>query len=71
MWEKTYNLHEVAKEIGVSSAWINKLQKRANIVNKSKEGNHGKRLSFTKEELNTFKTVKVLRTLDFSISEIK
>jgi len=64
-----YSLGEVALKLKVSSAWINKIQKRTGIVQRT--GNSGKISYFSKEEIKLLRHVKVLRILGFSLTEIK
>ena len=64
-----YSLGEVALELNVSSAWINKIQKRTGIV--QKEGGRGKLSYFSKEEIEILRNVKLLRVLDYSLEDIK
>ena len=64
-----YSLGEVALKLSVSSAWINKIQKRTGIV--QKEGGKGKLCYFSEEEMEILKNVKLLRVLDYSLDDIK
>ena len=63
-----YSLSETALKVGVSTAWINKIQSRAKIC--EKDGDRGRRASFSEDDVKILKNVKMLRALDYEISEI-
>lgn len=62
------SLSETALKVGTSTAWINKIQSRAKICEKS--GEKGRRASFTEDDIKILINVKMLRALDYDISEI-
>ena len=64
-----YSLSEVAHKVGVSTAWINKVQKVVGVLNKINQ--KGKRVSFSKEDIVIFRRINMLRTVNFSLPEIK
>ncbi len=64
-----YSLSEVALKLNVSSAWINKIQKRTGIV--QKEGGKGKPSFFSERDIEVLKNVKLLRVLDYSLEDIR
>ena len=64
-----FSLGEVALKLSVSSAWINKIQKRTGIV--QKEGGKGQVSYFSEEEIEILRNVKLLRVLDYSLEDIK
>lgn len=63
-----YSLSETALRVGASPAWINKIQSRTKIC--EKEGERGRRATFTEDDIRTLINVKLLRALDYEISEI-
>lgn len=64
-----YSLTEVARAINVTPAFINRVQKETGIGGKI--GIQGESASFSKDDIETFRRVKVLRKLDFSFKQIK
>jgi DNA-binding transcriptional MerR regulator len=64
-----HTLSEVAVSIGVSPAWINKIQERTKVGGST--GVSGRKASFSDDDVEMFRNVKLLRTLDFSLDEIK
>lgn len=65
----TYTLTEAAHEIGVTSAFINRIQKETGIG--GGVGTKGRLAAFSMEEVEIFKRIRILRMLDFSFKEIK
>lgn len=65
----TYTLTEAAHEIGTTSAFINRIQKETGIG--GEVGTKGRLASFSMEEVEIFKRIKILRMLDFSFKDIK
>ncbi len=64
-----YSLTETAGKIGVTSAWINRVQRETKIGGEI--GKKGHRVSFTDDMVEIFRRVKVLRFLGFSFQDIK
>ena len=64
-----YSLTEIATKLNVSASWINDVQRKTGIC--LKKSTQGKRAEFTKHDEFMLKQVKTLRTLDFSLDDIK
>ena len=64
------NLTEVANELNISSAWINKIQNRTGIC-KSNLGKPGKEPYFSDDDIRNLRLVKILRTLGYSLNKIE
>ena len=64
-----YTLTETAEKIGVTSAWINRVQRETKIGGEI--GKKGHKVSFTDDMVEVLRRVKVLRLLGFSFPDIK
>ena len=64
-----YSLSEAAEAAGVTSAWINRLQRETTIGGEL--GKKGRKVSFNKKDVKIFFRIKVLRLIGFSFKEIK
>ena len=64
-----YSLSETAKKLGVTSAWINRLQRETAIGGKI--GKKGHKVIFSAEMVEVLRGAKVLRLIGFSFNEIK
>jgi DNA-binding transcriptional MerR regulator len=65
----TYTLTEAAHEIGVTSAFINRIQKETGIGGEI--GTKGRLAAFSKDDVEVFKRIKILRMLGFRFKDIK
>ena len=64
------NLSESARELNVSAAWINKIQKRTDIC-KDRIGKCGKEPYFDENDIRKLRLVKMLRLLGYSLDKIR
>ncbi|MFH1867536.1 MAG: hypothetical protein ABH843_01070 [Candidatus Omnitrophota bacterium] len=67
--QKKYTLSKLALVLGVSASWVNKVQTRTGIGGDT--GKRGVRVFFTDDELYVFRSVKLLRILNYSLSDIR
>jgi len=67
--QKRYTLLEISLAIGVSTSWINKVQRNTGIGGDI--GKRGKNVYFGGDDLYVFRNVKLLRMLDYSLVDIK
>lgn len=67
--QKKYTLSKLALALGVSPSWINKVQGRTGIGGET--GKRGVRVFFNEDDLYIFRSVKLLRILNYSLSDIK
>jgi len=65
----TYTLTEAAHEIGVTSAFINRIQKETGIG--GEVGTKGRLAAFSHDDVEVFKRIKILRMLGFRFKDIK
>lgn len=65
----TYTLTEAAHAIGVTSAFINRIQKETGIGGET--GTKGRLAAFSGEDIEVFKKIKILRMLGFRFKDIK
>ena len=65
----TYTLTEAAHEIGVTSAFINRIQKETGIG--GEVGTKGRLAAFSSDDVEVFKRIKILRMLGFRFKDIK
>ena len=65
----TFTLTEAARLIGVTSAFINRIQKETGIGGEI--GTKGRLASFSGDDIEVFKKIKILRMLGFRFKEIK
>ena len=63
------SLAETAQRLGVTPAWINRVQRQTGIGGET--GKKGHKVAFTNIIIETLRRVKVLRLLDFSFKRIK
>ena len=63
-----YSLSNVAASLGVSAAWVNKVQRKLGIG--GVPGKHPEKSTFGDDELFMLRRVKLLRILDYSFSDI-
>lgn len=64
-----YNLSEAAGKLGVTAAWINRVQRETGIGGNI--GTKGREASFDEGTLKVLQRIKVLRLINFSFAEIK
>ena len=65
----TYTLTEAAQAIGVTSAFINRIQKETGIGGEI--GTKGRLAAFSNDDVEAFKRIKILRMLGFRFKDIK
>jgi len=63
------SLQETALKLNVTVAWINKVQSRTGIPITT--GEKGRRVFFYDEEIHMLTVVKILRSLNFTLEDIK
>jgi DNA-binding transcriptional MerR regulator len=64
-----YTLTEFSRKLGVTAAFVNRVQKLTKIG--GDVGTKGQPASFNDFEIETFRRIKILRTIGFSFPEIK
>ena len=67
--QRKYTLSNLALSLELSTSWINKVQKRTGIGGST--GKRGRKVYFDEEDMYIFRSVKLLRMLNYSLLDIK